>query len=130
MKLEHIGIAIRDSSDIKRFYQNILGMNEVRDFCLNKELAWEIFGINYNPKVHVLEKDNMFLEIFISPELYNQCFRHLCISVKDRNLIIKKANQRNYEIIHKKRGKSDLVFIRDKAGNIFEYAKKAGLIPS
>ena len=120
MKLEHIGLAIKDHSEIKEFYQNILGMNEVKTFSINNDLSWEIFGINYSPRVYLLEKNNVFLEIFISPELYNQCFRHLCISVENRDLIIKKAKQYNYKVICKKREKSDLVFLRDKAGNIFE----------
>ncbi len=120
MKLEHIGLAIKDRSEIKKFYQNILGMNEVKTFSINNDLSWEIFGINYSPVIYLMEKDNAFLEIFISPELYNQCFRHLCISVEDRNLIIKKAKKLNYRIIQKKKENSEMVFIRDKAGNIFE----------
>ncbi len=120
MKLEHIGLVVNNCSEIKEFYQNILGMNEVRNFCLNNKLSWEIFDINYSSRVYLLEKDNLFLEIFIAPELINQCFRHICISVENRDLIINKAKHYNYKIICKKREKSDLVFLKDKAWNIFE----------
>ncbi len=45
MKLEHIAISIDDFVEIKNFYHNILEMNEVRNFILNKALALKIFGI-------------------------------------------------------------------------------------
>ncbi len=45
MKLEHIALTNSNPAEIKNFYHNILGMNEVRNFILNKALALNIFGI-------------------------------------------------------------------------------------
>jgi len=66
MKLEHIAITITDYIEIKQFYLEILGMNELRSFSLDKPLVREIFGIEESTTVVQVQKDLLNLEIFIS----------------------------------------------------------------
>ncbi len=127
MNLEHIAITVSDSEEIKSFYQGILGMKEVNRFSLKRDLCMEIFGINNGADVFQLEKDDLFLEIFISPSPGDTSFQHICISVPDREAIIEKVLEQEYKCIRHKRGHSDLVFIGDKSGNLIElkqYSKK------
>ena len=67
-----------------------------------------------------MQKEEIILEIFVTKKQYKQGFRHICISVKNREELVKKAEQKAYECTRIKREFSDLVFIRDKSGNIFE----------
>ena len=120
MKLEHIAISVSDSAEIKDFYQDLLGMSEVRTFILNKELADRIFGITQESLVFLMQKNNLILEIFMSSGKKNQNFNHICISVKDREILVEKAVDNSYECIRIERDKSDLIFIKDKSGNVFE----------
>ena len=120
MKLEHIAISVSDKSEIKEFYYNILEMNEVRSFILNKALARQIFNIAEEVSVFLMQKDELLFEIFVTKKQYKQGFRHICISIKNREELIKKAEQKAYKCIRIKREFSDLVFIKDKSGNIFE----------
>ncbi|MBC8486375.1 MAG: hypothetical protein H8D45_10090, partial [Bacteroidetes bacterium] len=49
-----------------------------------------------------------------------QGFDHICLAIKDRETLITKAEAQNYECIRRKRDIFDLIFIKDKSGNIFE----------
>ena len=124
MKLEHIALSITVPEDIKNFYQDILGMSKVKNFVLNKLLAYEIFGINKNTDVFLLQKDMLFLEIFVVDTISARNFNHICLSVDDRKTVFRNAEQKGHTVICKKRGNSDLIFIKDKSGNIFEIKDK------
>lgn len=59
MKLKHIALSISDSDEIKKFYHHILGRNQLRTFNLSKVLANDIFGVNKEPSVYLLQKDEL-----------------------------------------------------------------------
>ena len=120
MKLEHIALTISKPADIKDFYLDILGMKEAKNFILNKFLANRIFNVDKEISVYVLQKDDISLEIFILPGQSKHSFEHICLAVKDRERLIKDSLKQNYECIRIERELFDLVFIKDKSGNIFE----------
>ncbi len=120
MKLEHIALTITDYNEIKQFYHEILGMIEIRSFILDKDLARNIFGIEEETKIFLLQKDKLLLEIFLTPEQHHHGFNHICISTSHREEIVKRATQHSYKCIRLKRHNSDLIFISDHSGNMFE----------
>ena len=120
MKLEHIALTISDIQEIKNFYVDILEMKELKNFVLKSELSQKIFNINKDTSAFFLQKDDLFLEIFVTDEKLKQGFNHICISVNDRENLIKKSEAQNYKCVRIKREFSDLIFIEDKSGNIFE----------
>ncbi len=120
MKLEHIALSIKDEHDINLFYKQILGMQEVRNFTLNKTLSGKIFGIATETNVHLLKKGDLTFEIFINPNQADLGFNHICFKTNDRDSLIDKAREGNYECIQIERENSDLIFIKDHSGNVFE----------
>jgi len=120
MNFEHIALNIVDLKEIESFYCKILGMSEIRHFVLDKNLAGEIFGIEKDTTVFQLQKNEILLEVFLIPERFENGFSHLCISISDREEIANKADQNGYSCIRLKRDNSDMIFIKDKSGNIFE----------
>ena len=120
MKLEHIAISISDPEEVKNFYQDILGMREVKSFTLQKSLAYDIFGLDEEASVFLLQKNDLFFEVFMRQEANKQSFNHICLSVNDRETLFRKAKQKDYECIRIERDTYDLIFIKDKSGNIFE----------
>jgi catechol 2,3-dioxygenase-like lactoylglutathione lyase family enzyme len=118
--LNHIGLTIIDSKEIKNFYEDILGFRIVRKFEINKELAYALFKIEQSAEVVSMERNGTFLEIFISnqPEVKN--FNHICFNIQDRKQFLSKAELSNYQFKVIPRNDFDLVFIYDKSGNIFE----------
>lgn len=126
MNLEHVALTITDYNEIKQFYQEILEMNETRSFVLDKVLARNIFGIEEETKVFLLQKDELLLEIFLNTEQHHQGFNHICISTSNREEIVKKATQYSYKCLRLKRENSDMIFVTDNSGNIFEIKQSNG----
>ena len=124
MKLEHIALTISDIQEVKDFYINILEMKELKSFVLKSELAQKIFNIDKDTSAFFLQKDDLFLELFVSDEKLKQGFNHICISVNNRENLVKKSEAKNYNCVRIKREFSDLIFINDKSGNIFEVKEK------
>ncbi|MEA1897975.1 MAG: VOC family protein [Bacteroidota bacterium] len=120
MKLEHIALSVSDNKEIKKFYTNILGMKQIKTFVLRKGLAVNIFGVNEEITVFLLQRDKVIFEIFITTGYRKQAFDHVCISLKNREKFINKVLLNGYKVIRIERELFDLIFIKDKDGNIFE----------
>jgi len=120
MNLEHIAISVNHKDEIKDFYIDILGMEHVRSFALNQELVNDIFGFQTDIPVFLIKKGDLTLEIFVAKQDQNKRINHICFSVQNREELINKVQQKSYELIRIKRTTRDLIFVKDKSGNIFE----------
>lgn len=120
MKLEHVAITVSDKNEIEQFYHEILGMREMKRFTLDKKLSTDIFGIEKETAVFQLKNETLLLEVFLTPGNRDPGFNHICISTNNREEIVKKAIQNSYRCLRLKRGNSDMVFVTDNSGNIFE----------
>lgn len=120
MNLEHIALTITDHKEIKEFYQEILGFAEIKSFILQKELAREIFGFGKESRVFHLQKEDLLLELFLMPERFENVCNHICFSVPDREAIVNRAIRDGYACIRVRRQHSDMIFLKDKSGNLFE----------
>lgn len=120
MELHHIALSIEDPRDINGFYGHVLGMKEERNFVISRELAGRIFNIGRDTEVRLLKNHDLVLEIFIRPEKEDKNFHHVCISFQDREEVVRKALENGYRVTRISRDKSDLVFIMDSSGNLFE----------
>jgi catechol 2,3-dioxygenase-like lactoylglutathione lyase family enzyme len=124
MKLEHIAIAVTNPSEIEIFYKGLLGMEEVRSFILNEKLSQKIFSIPKETPVTLLQKDDLVLEIFLLDEPLKKGYNHICIAVDEREKLVKAAARKKFEVAKIERELSDLIFIKDHSGNIFEVKEK------
>ena len=120
MKLEHIALSISDYKEIEKFYTNVLGMKQIKNFILRKSLTTKIFGISEDISVFLLQKDKVVFEIFITTEYKKHAFDHICITIKNREEFITKGLLNGYKVIRIEREFFDLIFIKDNDGNIFE----------
>ena len=118
--LNHIGITVKNVSEVKNFYQDILGMEILKQFTINSELSNLIFQINEETEVFLMQKDNLILELFIHENTVPKQYNHICVDVQSRNDLIEKTKKYNYtcKIIPWKN--FNLVFIKDRLGNNFE----------
>jgi catechol 2,3-dioxygenase-like lactoylglutathione lyase family enzyme len=124
IKLNHIGLNIQSKTELVNFYQNILGFHLEHQFELNSAFASNIFGIEKQPEVFYYKNESLYFELFVYPENTTQGFAHICLEVIDRELIAEKCKNKGYQVTRIRRNdKLDILFIRDKAGNIFELKK-------
>jgi len=120
MKLEHIALSVSDLKEIEKFYTNVLGMKQIKNFVLTRALAATIFGIDEEINVFLMQKDKLIFEVFITKEYRKHAFDHICFSIKNREEFINKVLLNEYKVIRIEREFFDLIFIKDKDGNIFE----------
>lgn len=125
MKLEHCALSITVPEDIHHFYQDILGMEKVKDFILNRSLANDIFGIDRDTPISLLKNDQVVFEIFITDIIPKKNFNHICLALDDRKSVFETAQQKGYSGIYKQRESSELFFLKDKSGNVFELKEKS-----
>jgi len=124
MKFEHIALSVSDQEEIENFYTNVLGMKQIKNFALRKDLSTKVFGINKETNVFHLQKDRIVFEIFVTTGYRKKAFDHVCISIKNREDFLNKALLHGYKVIRIERELFDLIFIRDKDGNTFEIKEK------
>ncbi len=126
MELQHIAISISDSRELEAFYQNILGFTFQRSFTIDSTLSRQIFDIPEQAQVSIVQNGNIVLEIFETGNIKDCGYAHICLSVPDRETIAQKAELKNYNCLRIPRGEYQLIFIRDKDGNIFELKESKG----
>jgi len=65
------------------------------------------------------------LELFVYAVAPGKGFPHICLEVTNREKIVTKCEQWHYPVLRTKRDdKPDLLFVQDKAGNLFELKNK------
>jgi len=126
MKLNHVAINIQSKEELIDFYQNILGFNFEYQFNMPAELADTIFELKKKVDVFLYKREDIFFELFIHSENTNPGFAHICIGITNRESIAAKCEQSGYPLIRINRSdKHDILFVKDKAGNIFELKEGA-----
>jgi len=120
----HVAVTINDLSEIKNFYVDILGLEIIKKFTLSKDISNKIFNIEKETEVTVIGKDDFSMEIFKSNKTSHYDFQHVCITVNNREKVVRKAQKNNYPCIIIKKDIADIVFIKDKSDNLFEVKKE------
>jgi catechol 2,3-dioxygenase-like lactoylglutathione lyase family enzyme len=116
----HVALAVNDLSEIQNFYINILGLKIIKRFTLSEEISSRIFNIKKETEVTVVGKDDLSMEIFLSNKTGCMDYQHVCLKVDNREKMLQKARKNNYHCIVIKRDISDIVFVKDGSGNLFE----------
>jgi len=98
MKFQHLGLTITEKSDIREFYQDILGMDIQKEFILNGELAEQIFRQDHDIKVVAGMVDNLFIELFLSEEKPDVVWEHICFVSENRAALIDACQAKNYPV--------------------------------
>ncbi|MDY6915161.1 MAG: VOC family protein [Candidatus Cloacimonadota bacterium] len=122
--LQHIGLNISDKSEIENFYKKLLGFQVVREFQIDSQLSQKIFGLEKDASVFLMQKDDLKLELFVNGANKQPHFGHICLEIPSREKICLSAQQKGYLVIRKQRPHSDLVFLQDGYGNLFELKEK------
>lgn len=120
MELKHIAIAVNCPDDIDEFYQGILGFTLYRQFSVIAGLSQSLFGLDKELDVYQVKNDSIMLELFITD---NQCrtgVSHVCLSVDSRTELLENIKAHHYEYIIEQHNGHDVVFVKDRSGNMFE----------
>ncbi|MBE0651729.1 MAG: VOC family protein [Bacteroidales bacterium] len=120
MKLHHIGLNISTEEEVDHFYTSILKFWPNRKYEITNVMSREVFQRESEGKVFTVRNADLVLELFLTGEGHSTGFQHVCLEVNDREHVAEKAKAYGYPVIRLKREPNDMLFIKDKTGNIFE----------
>lgn|SRR6056297_3508497 len=120
MELWHVALQINDIQEVKSFYEKLLDFEVQYEFEIDQETAYQIFGVNKPLQVVKMQKDKMFLELFVDPQPLKMIYHHMCIAVDDPGKLAEQSSRSGYQVISKEREHGMLYFIKDATGNMFE----------
>ncbi len=127
MTLNHIALNITDRNEVRLFYRNILGFTVEYSFPIHQQTAHTIFHLPNETEATIVKKEGLTLELFLLNRQISNGFRHICLEVEQREEIVHKCLQNHYPVIRMERKKGDLLFVKDKSGNIFELKNKVDI---
>lgn len=124
MKLEHIALASNSEEESDKFFIDLLGLDKVKTFEVEKEKMNQFFNVNKSHNFIRYQRKEFSVEVIITntKEKVNDKFTHSCIIVEDSIKLIDKAAAMGYHTIKVPRDKSDgyFLFLKDNFGNLFE----------
>jgi len=119
--IQHVGLTINDSTEIRDFYAEIMQFSVQKSFSMNEEVNRLIFGLNGKVDVYLMEKEGLQLELFISKNQEKKHYTHTCLACANAALMFEKADEKGYKSLAKEnREGKHTYFIWDKSGNMFE----------
>jgi hypothetical protein len=124
MKIEHIAVASNSESDSDDFFIGLLELEKTRAFTVPIKLMKSFFWTSKEQNIVRYEKDNVSFEVFITEDESQALdqFSHSCLIIENRDELIQKAKQKQFEVIKVEREGSSIyyLFIKDKFGNLYE----------
>ena len=124
LKIEHFAVSSNSERDSDIFFMDLLDMRRERSFVVSDDLMEQFFKVKKEQKIVRYSNDEVSVEAFILDEngTVKDKFPHICLVVSDREKIIEKARQLNFEVIKVPRKNSDgyYLFIKDSFKNLYE----------
>ncbi len=122
MVLDHVGIMNKDEDRAVRFYQDILGLEKIKESSVSANLAGQLFPFNREIRMLVYGKENLMVEIFIVPDFSppSPSVPHFCIQVPDPAELLEKAKNEGVKVTFAERGGRTVYFVDDFFGNRIE----------
>ena len=122
MKLNHVSVVCSSRENADRFYKEIIGLKEIKSALLDRELAGQIFDIACESQLILYANDDFTVEVFVPSSAFEKVntFVHLCLEVEDREEFAVKCQAMGVVVKKIPKGDSELIFIEDYDGNLFE----------
>lgn len=122
MNLNHVALVARSQEHADRFYEGILKLKKIKVSRLSSDLARQIFGLDLECPFVLYGNDQFGFEIFITDQIAvgSTAVSHVCLHIGDREAFITACRSAGVEVLLIPRGDSQLCFVRDLDGNLFE----------
>jgi catechol 2,3-dioxygenase-like lactoylglutathione lyase family enzyme len=124
MDIEHIAVASNSEEDSDKFFVDLLGLKKSRSFIVSTDKMEQFFGVSKEQDVIRYENANISVEVFITDDdsKVGDIFTHSCLLVDNRDELVRKAREMEFQVIQVPRTDSDsyYLFIRDNFNNLYE----------
>lgn len=122
MDLLHVALTSSSEERADGFYVGLLGLRKAEPKILPAEIVRALFGINRELTVINYIGDLAHFEVFVCGAAPTPARRieHACIAVENLPEFLRKCEDFQVKIIRVPKGKSQLTFIKNVNGNLFE----------
>ena len=122
MKLHHVALVAGSQENADRFYEGLLKLTKIKTSMLKSDLAMEIFGWDLECPLVLYGDEGFAIEVFVTDRISPNSSRvaHICLQVEDRQAFVAECRAAGTEILIIPRGESQLCFVKDFDGNLFE----------
>ena len=99
-----------------------LKLKKIKSSRLTSDLAMKLFGIEVECPFFLYGNEQFGFEIFVTDQIpaASPPVSHICLQVQDREALIGACRAEGAEVLLIPRGESQLCFVRDFDGNLFE----------
>lgn len=122
MRVHHVAVVCRSRENADRFYMGILGLQKIKASSLNEDLTKQIFDTACECQIILYGNENFAVEVFVDASAAGKTnpFVHLCLEVEEREEFLGKCLSAGLVVNRVQKGNSQLVFVEDYNGNLFE----------
>jgi len=127
MRLHHVALVRTSEAAAERFFGGLLGLQRRREKTAGAELCRALFGISREHPMIDYANEHLRVEVFLAPEAeaVPRHLSHVCLEVDDRAGLIDRCAAAGVEIRRATRGDSEVVFVVDEDGNLYEIKQRA-----
>ncbi len=122
MRLHHAALVSSSEANADKFYEGTLKLRKIKTSVLKNDLSLKIFEIDVECPMILYGNEDFAIEVFITDRIPNEklSLRHLCLEVEDRGKFLESCRSNGIEINLFPRGDSQICFVQDFDGNLFE----------
>ncbi len=126
MRLVHAALVSRSLLNADRFFEQILGLQKVKQTTLPKDLTQKVFNRPLECRALVYSGSGFAIEVFVSDAVKppTDPLEHLCLEIEDRDDFLERCRAAGLPVKRVPKGDSFLVFIEDFDGNLYEIKEK------
>jgi len=122
MRLHHAALVSSSEANADKFYEGILELRKIKTSLLTNNLAVEIFNIDVECPLILYGNQDFAIEVFVTNQIPDKKapFTHLCLEVEDREKFLARCRSTGLEVNLVPKGDSQICFVQDFDGNMFE----------
>jgi catechol 2,3-dioxygenase-like lactoylglutathione lyase family enzyme len=120
--VDHIGIINKQEEDAMEFYQNLLGLEKIRESFVPPELSRKLFNLFQEIRMLVFVRGNLKIEVFVIPGFTppSPNISHFCLQILHFPELLERLKQAGAKVITGQHGGKTVYFTEDFSGNRME----------
>jgi methylmalonyl-CoA/ethylmalonyl-CoA epimerase len=120
--IDHIGIVNKQEDEAVEFYQNLLGLEKIKESSVPPELSRQLFNLFQEIRMLVFVRGNLKIEVFLIPSFTPSSpnISHFCLQILHFPELVERLKQAGAKVITGQHGGKTVYFAEDFSGNRIE----------
>lgn len=125
--IQHVCLPVASERNAQTVFEEVFEWPILYRFPIDSKTLNSLFNVDHEAEAIVYDAGNVNVEVFITGEagLDANRFRHICLTVADRDTLLEKARIHGLEIRTAQRGDKTVFFLVDFDGNLYELKEES-----